>query len=430
MDSNELRQKQKEFLWDCVATYYETPLVVERGEGMHLWDADGKQYLDFFAGILTTSVGYGNEHVVGAVTEQLKKVAHTSTLYINEPQVRLAEKMAQITPGEVKKSFFTNSGTEADETAMVLARAYTGRQEIVALRHSYSGRSMGAMSVCGQSTWRHAGPYVPGVVHAVSPYCYRCPLKLSYPSCDLACAKDIEELIQTSTSGKVAAFIAEPIQGAGGFITPPKEYFQEAVAIVRKYGGVFICDEVQTGLGRTGGKWCGIEHWGVEPDIMTFAKGIANGAPMGATVAKPQVADKYPKLTISTFGGNPISCAAGVATIEYIESHNLLENARVVGDYLRENLDALKEAHECVGDVRGMGMMQGIEFVKDRKTKEPSAQAAGKTVEEAKKHGVLMGKGGLYGNVIRIGPPLIAQKDHVDELIAALDAGLTEADKL
>ncbi|MBI3948959.1 MAG: aspartate aminotransferase family protein [Acidobacteria bacterium] len=422
MHHNDIIRKQKEYLFSCVATYYQQPLVLERGEGMYVWDDQGNKYLDCFGGVLTVSVGHANPQVNAAIIEQINKISHTSTLYINEPQADLAEKLGQTTPGKLQKSFFTNSGTEADETAIVLARLYTGRQEIVALRHCYSGRSMLAMSVTGHSTWRHGGTYVPGITHAVAPYCYRCPFHLTYPSCDLACAKDVEEVIQTTTSGAVAAFIAEPILGVGGFITPPKEYFKEVTSIIKRYGGIFICDEVQTGWGRAGEKWFGIEHWEVQPEIMTFAKGMANGSPVGATTAMAEVADAYPSLTFSTFGGNPVTAAAALATIRYIEENHLPHNAKVVGDYLRGKLDVLKEKYPVIGDVRGMGLMQGIELVKDRQTKEPHPQGVLQAFEETRKRGVLIGKGGLYGNVIRLGPPLIATRSHVDELVAALDA--------
>jgi 4-aminobutyrate aminotransferase len=252
-------------------------------------------------------------------------------------------------------------------------------------------------------------------------------LKLTYPECGVACAKDMKELIETSTSGQIAAFMAEPIAGAGGFIVPPKEYFKEAVAIIRQYGGVFISDEVQTGWGRTGDKWFGIEHWDVEPDIITSAKGMANGSPIGWTIARKEIADAVPSLSFSTFGGNPVTMRAAMATIEVIEQENLAHNAKVVGDYLREKLMGLQERYEVIGDVRGMGLMQGLEFVKDRKTKEPHPQAVSKVCEETKKRGVLIGKGGLYGNVIRIGPPLVATKDNMDELVTALDEALAAA---
>ncbi|MBI4470755.1 MAG: aspartate aminotransferase family protein [Acidobacteria bacterium] len=418
-------RRQKEYLWPSVTTYYQDPIVLERGEGMYVWDDRGSRYLDCFGGVLTVSVGHANPRINRAVTEQINNLTHTSTLYLNRPQIDLAEKLAQLMPGNLKKSFFTNSGSEADETALVLARLYTGRQEIVALRHCYSGRTMGAMSVGGHATWRHGGTAVAGINHLAAPYCYRCPFHLTYPSCDLACAKDVEELIQTSTGGKIAAFIAEPILGVGGFITPPKEYFREVTSIIKRYGGIFICDEVQTGWGRTGDKWFGIEHWDVEPDIMTFAKGMANGAPIGATITRDEIAAAQPALSFSTFGGNPVTCAAALATIREIEERELPRNAREVGDYLRDQLEALKEAYaQVIGDVRGMGLMQGIECVKDPRTKEPDPQAVLRIFEETRKRGVLVGKGGLHGNVIRLGPPLIASKDHIDELVGALGAGL------
>lgn len=421
--STELISKHKEYIWPCAATYYEHPIALERGEGMYVWDTEGTRYLDCFGGVLTTSVGHARPEVVKAVSDQVARISHTSTLYINEPQADLAEKLAGITPGGLKKSFFTNSGTEADETAMVLSRIYTGRQEIIALRHSYHGRSVMNMTASGQSTWKHGPAMVPGVVHALAPYCYRCPLNLKPESCAMECASDVEELIKTSTTGQIAAFIAEPILGAGGFIVPPKDYFKVVTEIVRRYGGIFICDEVQTGWGRTGDHWCGIEHWDVQPEMMTFAKGMANGAPIGCTIAIPEVADKYPGLTFSTFGGNPVTCAAALATIRVIEENDLPRNARVVGDYLRSKLEELKDKYPVIGDVRGMGLMQAIECVKDRTTKEPDPQSVVRVFEETRRRGVLIGKGGLYGNVIRLGPPLIASKADIDELITALDAG-------
>ncbi|MFY9557572.1 MAG: aspartate aminotransferase family protein [Blastocatellia bacterium] len=417
----EITARHKEYIWPCAATYYEHPIVLTHGEGMFVWDTDGNRYLDCFGGVLTTSVGHARPEVVKAVSEQVGKIAHSSTLYINQPQADLAEKVAQITPGALKKSFFTNSGTEADETAMVLARIYTGRTEIIALRHAYHGRSVTNMTASGHATWKHGPSMVPGIVHAHAPYCYRCPFDLKPESCAMECARDVEELIQTSTTGQIAAFIAEPILGVGGFITPPKDYFKVVTEIVRRYGGIFICDEVQTGWGRTGDHWCGIEHWDVQPEMMTFAKGMANGAAIGCTTALPEVADKYPGLTFSTFGGNPVSCAAALATIRVIEENDLPKNARVVGDYLRSKLEELKDKYAVIGDVRGMGLMQAIEFVKDRTTKEPDPQSVLRVFEETRRRGVLIGKGGLYGNVIRIGPPLVATKSDIDQLVSALD---------
>jgi 4-aminobutyrate aminotransferase len=424
---SEIIRKHKEFLFPAVATYYQEPLALVRGEGMYVWDDEGNRYLDCFGGVLTVSVGHANPQVNAAIIEQVKTISHTSTLYASKPQGDLAEKLAQITPGRLKKSFFTNSGTEADDTAIHAAKLATGRHEIVVLRHSYSGRSATALSTMGHSTWRPLPAQIPGIVHARAPYCYRCPFKLTYPECGLACANDIEELIMTTTTGEIAAFMAEPILGVGGFIVPPPGYFERAVEITRKHGGLFIADEVQTGWGRTGDKWFGIEHWNVEPDIITSAKGMGNGVPIGMTTATTEVADAYPGLTFSTFGGNPVSMAAALAVIKVIEDEDLKRNAAEVGGYFRERLEGLKEKYTVIGDVRGMGLMQALELVKDRETKEPDPQSVAKVFEETKKRRVLVGKGGLYGNVIRTGMMLNSTKDHVDELITTLDASFAAA---
>jgi 4-aminobutyrate aminotransferase len=284
-----------------------------------------------------------------------------------------------------------------------------------------------AMSAAGHSTWRHGGTAVAGIKHAYAPYCYRCPFGLTYPDCGVKCAQDVEDLILTTTDGKIAAFIAEPILGVGGFIVPPKEYFPIVKEIIKRYGGIFICDEVQTGWGRTGEKWCGIEHWDVQPDVMTFAKGMANGSPIGCTTTSDEIAKALPGLTFSTFGGNPVSSAAAVATIRYIEENELPRNAAIVGAYLRERLTKLQNKYEKIGDVRGMGLMQAIECVEDRKTKTPAPKTVLRVFEETRKRGVLIGKGGLFGNVIRLGPPLMATKDDIDVLADALDKAFATA---
>lgn len=420
---SEAVRKHKEFLFPAVATYYQEPVALVKGEGEYVWDDAGNKYLDCFGGVLTVSVGHANPKINAAIIEQTNKIQHTSGLYANENQSDLAEKLAAITPGDLKKSFFTSSGTEADDTAIFAAKLATGRHEIVVLRHSYSGRSATALSAVGHSTWKPLPSQVAGMVHAHAPYCYRCPFKATPDNCGLACANDIEELIRTTTTGEIAAFMAEPILGVGGFIVPPEGYFERAYEIARNYGGVCISDEVQTGWGRTGDKWFGIEHWNVVPDIMTSAKGMANGVPIGWTIATSEVADKFPGLTFATFGGNPVSTAAALAVINLIEEEDLRTNARVVGGYLREKLEELKEKYEVIGDVRGMGLMQGIELVRNRETKEPAPEAVLKVFEETKRQGVLIGKGGLYGNVIRTGMMLNSTKDNVDEMIAALDKG-------
>ena len=421
---SETVRKHKEFLFPAVAMYYQEPLALVRGEGFHVWDDQDNKYLDCFGGVLTVCVGHNNPKVTEAIINQVKSIQHTSTLYANKPQSDLAEKLYQITPGNLKKSFFTNSGTEADDTAVHAAKLATGRHEIVVLRHSYSGRSASSLSAMGHAPWRPLPAQVAGFVHAAAPYCYRCPFKLTYPECGLACADDIEELIMTTTTGEIAAFMAEPILGVGGFVVPPPGYFERVEEITRKHGGLFIADEVQTAWGRTGDKWFGIEHWDVQPDIITSAKGLGNGVPIGITVATQDVADKYPGPTFSTFGGNPVSMAAALAVLKFIEDEDLKKNAAEVGGYLRQELERLKDKHPVIGDVRGLGLMQGLELVKDRETKEPAPQAVATVFEETKRRGVLIGKGGLYGNVIRTGMMLNSTQDHVDELIQALDAGL------
>jgi 4-aminobutyrate aminotransferase-like enzyme len=430
MDKQEILLAQKEFLFPAVFHYFKEPLVVSRAKDQYVWDVDGNQYLDFFGGIVTISVGHCNDAVNKKVHEQIDRLEHVSTVFANEPQVALAQKLAQITPaGALRKSFFTNSGTEANETAILAARCYTGSTEIIALRHSYHGRSAATMALTGQSQWK-LGPPQPGIVHAVNAYCYRCPFGLEYPSCEVKCAQDVEQVIRTSTSGRVAALIAEPIQGVGGFITPPKEYFRIVTDIVRNYGGIFISDEVQTAWGRTGSKWFGIEHWDVQPDIITSAKGLGNGLPVGVTIARPEVADAVKGVTISTFGGNPVVTTAARAVLDYIEEHHLLSNTEEVGGYLRGKLLDLKEKHSLIGDVRGMGLLQAIELVEDRRSKTPATSATAQMLEAARENRIMVGRGGLYGNVIRLSPPMNITRSDVDEFVLRLDAGFTQVEQL
>jgi alanine-glyoxylate transaminase/(R)-3-amino-2-methylpropionate-pyruvate transaminase len=421
--TRDARQKHRQYLLPATILYYQEPVVLTDGQGLRVRDADGNEYLDFFGGILTVSVGHANDRVNAAVIAQIQRLSHVSTLYPTLPVVELAERLARLAPGRLQQCFLATSGTEADETAVMLAQLSTGSTELVALRHGYSGRSMLAQSLTAQSTWRPLTTQVAGVKHAVSPYCYRCPLKLSYPSCGIACAKDIEELIRTTTTGRIAAFLAEPIQGVGGFITPPPEYFEIAVSIIRKYGGVFICDEVQTGFGRTGGKFWGIEQWGVEPDILTMAKGIANGLPLGACIATPEIAASLKSLTISTFGGNPVSCAAANATIEIIEQEDLPGNAERMGRVLREGLEELQRRFpRTIGQVRGMGLMQALELVEDEAggDRTPAKAMTARVFEETRRRGLLIGKGGLEGNCFRIAPALTVSRGEVEEALALL----------
>ncbi len=424
MDTQTILDKQRQYLWPNHILYYTEPLPLDHGEGLYVWDTDGNQYLDFFGGILTTSVGHNHPKVVEAAREQTGKLIHSSTLYPNENHVRLAEKIAEIAPGDLETSYFHNSGSEANEAAVLLAQLFTGNREIVALRHGYSGKTQLAMSLTAQSTWRMGPTFSPDIKHAHNAYCYRCPLKLEYPSCGVACAEDVEDVIQTQTSGKIAAILMEPIQGVGGFVTPPPEYFTIAAEIARDHGGLVIIDEVQTGFGRTGGHWFGIQHWDVQPDIMTMAKGIANGFPLSNCITRSEIAEamKGAGLTISTFGGNPVSTAASLATIEVMEDEAPPSRSAVLGDRLRAGLDRLWETYPLIGEVRGKGLMQGVEMVADRKTKEPTPQAVNQLFEEARQRGLLIGKGGLYGNVLRIAPALTVTEEQIDEALIILDA--------
>jgi 4-aminobutyrate aminotransferase-like enzyme len=414
MTSAEVRAKHKEFLFPSVANYYgDESVVLESGKGSRVKDLDGNTYLDFFGGILTLSVGHANEKVNGAVRAQMERLGHVSTLYPTLPIVELAEKLSNLTPGKLKKAFLSASGTEADETAVALAMTHTGSTELIALRHGYSGRSMLAQSLVGHGKYRVVPTQIAGIKHAQPPYCYRCPYGLTYPSCEVKCAQDIEDLIQTTTTG------------VGGFITAPDGYFKVAVEIVKKYGGLFICDEVQTGFGRTGSKMWGIEHHaGVEPDIMTMAKGIANGFPIAATIATAPIADSWKGGNISTFGGNPITATAANATIDQIVDQNLVANAEAMGKVLRDGLLALQKKYpRAIGDVRGKGLMQAIELVKDETAKDrtPAPETANRLFMETKKRNLLIGRGGLHNNVMRIAPALNVVKSDVEEALKLID---------
>ena len=429
MTRAEIVDKYRKYLYG-VSTYYKEPLPFVRGEGKWLEDADGRRYLDFFGGIVTVALGHCEPRVVAALEKQARTLQHVSTLFPTIPIGELAEKLAEIFPGDKPaKSFFTNSGTEAIETAILTARVHTQRTEVVALRHGYHGRTMLSMSLTAHSGWRLGGVHDGSIRHAMAPYCYRCPLGLKPESCGTACAQDVEEVIKTTTSGRPAAYIAEPIMGVGGFITPPKDYFPTVAEIVRRYDALFIADEVQTGWGRTGRKWFGIEQYGVKPDIIVAAKSLGNGHPVGATVARAAIADSFKGSTIATFGGNPVTMAVARTVVDIIEKDRLADNAAVVGGHLRARLDGLAEKHAAIGEVRGMGLMQGVELVKDRKTKEPAPQAAAAVLESAKDHGLIIGKGGLYGNVLRISPPLTVTTEDADQAADVLDKAFAEAAK-
>jgi 4-aminobutyrate aminotransferase-like enzyme len=409
--------EHRRYLFPAVAPYYREPLVLESAQGVWVRDRDGRQYLDFFAGILTTSVGHCHPEVADAIASQARTLGHASTLYVNEPQVDAARSLAEIAPGSLSSSFFTNSGTEAVETAVMLACLHTGRSEVLTPRLAYSGRTFLGTNLSAQGSWRPLPSSVPGIKHVLAPYPYRCPFCRGRCTggCGEAFADDLAQVIETTTNGKPAAFIAETILGAAGFIVPPPGYFRRAAEIIRSYGGLFISDEVQTAFGRTGDRWFGIEHWGVEPDIMVMAKGIANGMPVGATITRPEIAASWTAKTISTFGGNPIAMAATRATLGVLRREDAPRRAAERGAQLRRGLDQLAARHSWIGEARGMGLMQGLEIVADAKTRTPDAQRTQALLEATREEGLLIGLGGLKGNNVRLGPSLLIGEDEVAE---------------
>ena len=424
--SADIMARYEQVMFSAAAPYHgDNPLIVDHAKDQYIWDIDGKRYLDFFGGILTVSVGHCNDEVTARAIEQLNKIQHTSTIYVNEIMVRLAEKVAELTPGRLQKCYFTNSGTEANETAVLAARMYTGNPVIITLRHAYSGRSMLAMSLTAHGKWRLGGVVDPYVKHVRNPYTFRAPAGLTARQVVDLCVQDLEETIATTTEGKIAAFMAEPIQGVGGFIVPPEDYFARIMPIIKDAGGLFISDEVQTGWGRTGGKWFGIEQWGVEPDIMTFAKGMGNGSPIGCTIAAPEVADAVGGLTFSTFGGNPVTMATTLATLEYIEAHDLPANCALQGGRMAEKLAEFEAEFTIIGEARGMGLMQALEIVQPGGI-EPDAARTAAFVDLCKDKGLLLGKGGLYGNVVRIAPHLNVTGDDIDSAMDIIGAALAE----
>jgi alanine-glyoxylate transaminase/(R)-3-amino-2-methylpropionate-pyruvate transaminase len=414
---------RRQYLTPGLITYYRDPLLLVEGSMQYVWDETGKRYLDAFAGIVTISVGHCHPYVVEKVREQVGKLQHTTTIYLHPTIGQFAQKLAEHMPAGsgLTNSYFVNSGSEANEVAVLMAREKTGKSELISLRNSYHGGTQGTMALTAHSTWKFPSNPPSNVKNALAPYCYRCPYGLSYPSCGVRCAHDVETLIRYETCGEPACFIAETIQGVGGAVTPPPEYFQIVYDIVRRYGGLCIADEVQTGLGRTGQHYWGFENWGVTPDIVTMAKGIGNGIPLAACTTRPEIAKTLThRVHFNTFGGNPISMTQGLATLEVIDHEHIQENARVVGDRLKNRLLELQERQPLIGEVRGLGLMLGVELVKDRQTKEPATAETVELLELCKNRGLLVGKGGLYGNVLRIKPPMCLTTDDADFLVDCL----------
>jgi 4-aminobutyrate aminotransferase len=410
-----------------VPVLYEQPLELVRGEGAYVWDSEDRQYLDFFGGIATTISGHAVPEIIDALMEQASKLIHVSNTYLIRRQVELAEKLAQLSGIPNAKCFFVNSGTEAVEAALLTACATRGSNEVIALRRSYHGRSFTTIAVTGSPAYKSTTFSPLNVQYAPEPYCYRCPFGLEPGSCGLRCAQDVEHIIQNATSGNVAAMIAESIMGVAGCIPPPPAYFSVVKEILDRYGIPLISDEVQAGIGRAGGAFFYILSQGVVPDMIVAAKSLGNGLPIGVVIGRAELLDGIPGVSISTFGGNPLVMAGALANLDYLDGLDHINRAVQLGDYLMEGLRALQERHELIGDVRGSGLLLAAELVTEKQTKEPAREATMRAVESARERGLLVGKGGSYGNVLRIAPPVAITMADCDMALRILDEALEEA---
>jgi len=426
---DEVLSMRREFLAPALVTYYRDPIMIVEGHMQWLFDETGRRYLDAFAGIVTVSVGHCHPKVIDAVREQNERLQHTTTIYLHPSIARFAKRLASTFPAgsDLGVCYFTNSGSEANEMAMLLARLHTGHFDIIALRNAYHGLANQTMGLTGLHTWKYPLPQGMGVHHAAFPDRYRGPHSYGDPDAGIKYADDIASLIQYSTSGCIAGFIAEPIQGVGGTVELPPGYLARAYEHVRAAGGICISDEVQTGFGRTGTNFWGFENQGVIPDIVTMAKGMGNGAPLACCCTTPQIAQAMAqRLHFNTYGGNPVSMAQGLATLEIILDENIQKRAHEIGNYLKQGLLDLQSRHTLIGDVRGQGLLLGVELVTDRTTKQPATEQTAALHERAKELGVLIGKGGLFGNVLRIKPPMCITREDCDFLCRVLDIALTE----
>lgn len=424
MNDQELLAKRKKYVVHSNPMYYEHPLHLTKAKDTRVWDSEGKEYLDCIGGIICISVGHNHPKIKEALKARFDEdgIQHPSVLYLSEPHIRLAENLANEAPEGLDRVMVTNSGSEANEYAVMAARAATGEGVMISLKLGYHGGTQLTTTLCGHSTWKFKGQPFAGVVHATQPDCYRCPFGQTRGSCDFECAKDVENTIETVTHGKIAGIIVEPIQGVGGFIDPPVEYHKRVYDICKKYGGMYISDEVQTGIARTGESFFAITQSGVTPDMITLAKSLGNGAPVGAVVASEECSEALKgKLHFNTFGGDPYQSLQAALTIEIIKEENLMENAKVRGEFLKKGFHELMEKHELIGDVRGRGLLLGIELVKDRQTKEHATAEANLMMEETRKRGLLIGKGGLRGNVLRIAPPYTVTQADCEQILEILD---------
>lgn len=416
-------QKKKDYIMPCLGHFYQEPMQLVRGSMQYLYDSTGKQYLDCFAGVSVINCGHCNPAITDRICEQVKTLQHVCNIYLTDPFVRLAERLAEVTPGDLKKSFFCSTGTEANEGAALLATVATDNSEFISLRNGLHGRTKLTMSMTGISMWRTDPNPVGGINFAPNAYCYRCPLGKRPGECDYACANAIEDIIKTNTSGRVAAMIAEPIQGNAGIVTPPAGYFKRVKEILDQYGILLIIDEVQTGFCRTG-KMFAIENYDVAPDIMTMAKALGNGTPISAFIATEKVANTYTKPGASTLGGNPVSSTAALATLDYLIDNDLAGNARARGAQLKAGLSELQKKYPIIGDIRGIGLMVGAELV--HKDKSPAAEEVDFILEEMKNRGFIVGKNGVARNVLAFQPPLVITEQNINDLLDALDIVLAQ----
>lgn len=426
----EILATRQQYCHPSLFTLYREPLLIVEGHMQYLFDETGRRYLDLFAGIVTVSCGHSHPKVVQRMRDQLELLQHTTTIYLHPNLPAMAKKLASKMPPGLDVTYFVNSGSEANDLAMLLARQFTGNNDIIAVRNSYHGGSPASMAATSHHTWKQPAQLNTGIHHAISPDPYRSPFTGTPEQVATQAANDIREIVRYSTPGRIAAFIAEPIQGVGGTTHGAPNYLREAYAITRESGGLCIADEVQTGFGRTGNHYWGFQNFGVVPDIVTMAKGIGNGAPLAAVTTRREIANTLTaRIHFNTFGGNPVSMAAGLAVLEAIDEDGLQENSRVVGGRFKAGLKELQTRYRIVGDVRGMGLMLGLELVRDRNTKEPAKEETLEVMEIAKDNGVLFGKGGLDGNVLRIKPPMCITADDVDFALEVLDLAIGRVQK-
>src|SRR5256714_1120169 len=420
--ADEVLRLRKQFLNPVIFLYYKKPIMLVEGKMQYLWDENGRRYLDALGGIVTVSVGHCHPHVVDVAHRQNETLQHSTTIYLHPNIAQYAQALAAKMPGDLKVCYFVNSGSEANDLALLMARLYTGNYDVIALRNAYHGGNASGMGMTAHSNWKFNVPHSFGVHHAIAPYPYRGAYGYDDPEAGRKYADDVKSLIDYATPGKIAGFIAESIQGVGGFVVFPDGYLKHVYEHVRAAGGVCIADEVQTGFGRTGTHYWGFETQGVIPDIVTMAKGIGNGAPLGAVVTTPKIAQALSqRIHFNTFGGNPVVCAQGMAVLDVIDREKLQENSLTIGNHLLAGLNRLKEKHNLIGDVRGKGLLLGIELVKDRATKEPANAECAEVLERCKDMGLLLGKGGLQGQTIRFSPPMNIVKADADFLLEVLD---------